>query len=142
MFMCAFEHEYLIIIYCTYQRPAAAMLMLIRSAVSSCDRTLVAIHAGISGAGAVLRQKDRPDNEVSFARFLGHCTNNGRIEGCSASDVIDHACTPDVAVAEAEYHALILGLEMAQLEGVRHIVVVADSQLMERQISGAYQVRI
>ena len=41
----------------------------------------------------------------------------------------------------AEYSALIWGLENARAAGVTHIAVCADSELVVKQINGAYQVK-
>lgn len=72
---------------------------------------------GPAGSGFVL---EGPDGSVerSGARFLGEITNN-----------------------QAEYHALIWGLETALEHGVRAIEVRADSELVVRQVNGHYRVR-
>ena len=41
----------------------------------------------------------------------------------------------------AEYQGLLLGLRRAQQLGAEELEVVADSELIIRQLSGAYQVR-
>jgi ribonuclease HI len=41
----------------------------------------------------------------------------------------------------AEYRALLLGLERARSLGAREVTIVNDSQLVERQLSGAYRVK-
>jgi ribonuclease HI len=55
------------------------------------------------------------------------------------------ACANDfIGVAtnnEAEYRALLLGLERALELGAREVEVVNDSQLVARQITGEYRVR-
>ena len=72
---------------------------------------------GNGGAGAVLY--DRSGNVVATAKlFLGLCTNN-----------------------EAEYRALILGLEEALKRGVRDLGIFLDSELLVRQIEGIYRVK-
>ena len=42
---------------------------------------------------------------------------------------------------QAEYEALIAGLEMAIDRGVRELVVFADSELVVRQVLGEYRVK-
>jgi ribonuclease HI len=72
---------------------------------------------GIGGAGAVLI--DSKGNTLATCRkFLGICTNN-----------------------EAEYQALILGLEEALKNHYRRLQIYMDSELLVKQINGAYQVK-
>jgi ribonuclease HI len=61
-----------------------------------------------------------PEGELlaEDARLLGFATNN-----------------------VAEYHALLLGLERARELGAREVDVVGDSELIARQITGAYKVK-
>ena len=62
---------------------------------------------------------DERGNELARANdFIGEATNN-----------------------EAEYHALLLGLELASQLGAREVEVVNDSQLVARQITGEYRVK-
>lgn len=72
---------------------------------------------GPSGIGAVLY---KGENEIwAAARFIGnHCTNN-----------------------EAEYRALILGLEEASERKIEEITVFGDSQLVINQVNGIYKVK-
>ena len=42
---------------------------------------------------------------------------------------------------EAEYRALITGLEQALARGATEVLALTDSQLMERQIAGRYKVK-
>lgn len=72
---------------------------------------------GPAGAGAVLFDSDGRVLE-RLGKFLGRQTNN-----------------------VAEYQGLLLGLRRAQELGAEELEVVADSELMIRQLSGAYQVR-
>ena len=51
-------------------------------------------------------------------KFLGRATNN-----------------------VAEYTALIIGLERAQKEGITHLTVRMDSELVVRQLNGQYRVK-
>jgi ribonuclease HI len=41
----------------------------------------------------------------------------------------------------AEYRALLRGLELAASHGAREVLVVNDSELVSRQLTGAYRVR-
>ena len=72
---------------------------------------------GPAGAGAVLFDADGRVLE-RLGKFLGRQTNN-----------------------VAEYQGLLLGLRRAQELGAEELEVVADSELVIRQLSGAYQVR-
>lgn len=72
---------------------------------------------GPAGAGAVLMDEDGEIVE-RLGRYLGTNTNN-----------------------YAEYMGLILGLERARELGVREVEVLADSQLMIRQLGGSYKVK-
>ncbi|MGC4115929.1 MAG: ribonuclease HI family protein [Myxococcales bacterium] len=72
---------------------------------------------GPAGAGAVLTRID--GTLVSkVGKFLGTATNN-----------------------VAEYTALLLGLETALRLGAQEVEVVADSELLVRQLNGAYKVK-
>lgn len=72
---------------------------------------------GIGGAGAVIRDAD--ENIVwEGKQSLGHCTNN-----------------------IAEYQALILGLNGAISSGCKNLEVYLDSELLVKQINGAYRVK-
>jgi len=72
---------------------------------------------GPAGAGAVLAT---PDGEIveRLGKYLGRNTNN-----------------------YAEYMGLIIGLERAHELGAREVEVVADSQLLIRQLGGSYKVK-
>jgi len=72
---------------------------------------------GNGGAGAVLFD-ERGHVLTTAKKFLGACTNN-----------------------EAEYAALILGLEEALSGGHKTIQVFLDSELLVRQINGVYRVK-
>ncbi len=72
---------------------------------------------GHGGAGAVLLNKEG-DVVASAKKFLGTCTNN-----------------------EAEYNALILGLQEALNGGHRDIRIFLDSELLVRQITGVYRIK-
>jgi len=72
---------------------------------------------GPAGAGAVLMKEDG-SVVAKCGKYLGVQTNN-----------------------VAEYAALVLGLETALRLGANEVEVVADSELMIRQLSGAYRVK-
>jgi len=72
---------------------------------------------GLAGAG--IQILDRAKNEILAAsKFLGQCTNN-----------------------EAEYQALIFGLQEARRLGATAISIFLDSELIVRQLQGRYQVK-
>jgi ribonuclease HI len=72
---------------------------------------------GPAGAGAVVFDENGRVLE-RLGKFLGRQTNN-----------------------VAEYQGLLLGLRRAQQLGAEELEVVADSELIIRQLSGTYQVR-
>jgi ribonuclease HI len=72
---------------------------------------------GEGGAGAVITNA-AGDILWEGKEYLGHCTNN-----------------------IAEYKALILGLKGALTEGYKRLDVYMDSELLAKQISGAYKVK-
>ena len=72
---------------------------------------------GPAGIGVVVTD-ERGDELARANDFIGKATNN-----------------------EAEYHALLLGLELASQLGAREVEVVNDSQLVARQITGEYRVK-
>jgi ribonuclease HI len=94
------------------QQPPAALKML-RLFSDGAARG----NPGPAGAGAVLT---RADGTViaKAGKFLGPQTNN-----------------------YAEYAALIIGLETALRLGAEEIEIVADSELMVRQVEGTYRVK-
>ena len=72
---------------------------------------------GPAGFGAVLL--DRSGNVIAeLSEFIGRATSN-----------------------EAEYNGLIKGLQAAREHGAARILIRADSELMVRQINGAYKVK-
>jgi ribonuclease HI len=73
---------------------------------------------GPSGAGAAILDAETGEVVELLKRYLGRQTNN-----------------------VAEYQAAILGLSRARELGVREVELVADSQLMIRQLGGRYQVK-
>jgi ribonuclease HI len=72
---------------------------------------------GPAGAGMVLFDP-QGRLQVRKGRYLGETTNN-----------------------VAEYQALLLGLEEAQRLGVKQLRVLADSELMVKQLTGRYRVK-
>ena len=72
---------------------------------------------GPSGAGVVLLDK-KGEQIFELSRYLDKGTNN-----------------------EAEYRALIRGLEAAADLGVKRVEIFLDSELVVRQLSGKYKVR-
>lgn len=105
------------------QRPAAAPERPERKVPSGLKRVRVYSdgaargNPGPAGAGAVLMD---PEGEIveRLGRFLGVNTNN-----------------------YAEYMGLIIGLERARELGVREVEVMADSELMIKQLGGQYKVK-
>ena len=72
---------------------------------------------GPAGAGWVLIN-DQNSHSVKEGKFLGQATNN-----------------------EAEYQALILGLQRALSCGAQEIRIHMDSELLVRQLNGLYRVK-
>ena len=72
---------------------------------------------GPSGAGVVLLD-EKGEHIFELSRYLDNGTNN-----------------------EAEYRALVRGLEAAADLGVKRIEIFLDSELVVRQLSGKYKVR-
>jgi ribonuclease HI len=72
---------------------------------------------GPAGAGWVLKN-DLKAAPVKACKFLGQATNN-----------------------EAEYQALILGLQQALSYGIEEIRIHMDSELLVRQLNGLYRVK-
>ncbi len=95
------------------RQPAEAPERRVRMHVDGSSRG----NPGEAGAGVVFFG---PDGRVlgKAGRYLGLATNN-----------------------EAEYQALLLGLEVARARGLRRLEIVADSELLVRQLTGAYKVR-
>jgi ribonuclease HI len=71
---------------------------------------------GEAGAGAYIMRDGRPLERLS--RYLGTTTNN-----------------------IAEYTAAIMGLEYAVQTGARRVKLLADSELLVKQINGQYKVK-
>jgi ribonuclease HI len=71
---------------------------------------------GEAGAGAYITRDGRPIERL--ARYLGTTTNN-----------------------VAEYTAAIMGLEQAVKLGARRVKLLADSELLVKQINGQYRVK-
>jgi ribonuclease HI len=67
----------------------------------------------------------------------------GVVVSSPAGEVLDETAEP-IGVATnnvAEYRALLRGLERARALGAREVEIVNDSELVARQVSGAYKVR-
>lgn len=73
---------------------------------------------GPAGVGVVIENADTNEVVETHAKFLGKTTNN-----------------------QAEYKAVILGLERAVVLGATHVEVVADSELLIKQARGEYRVK-
>ncbi len=73
---------------------------------------------GPAGIGVVIENADTNEVVETHAKFLGKATNN-----------------------QAEYKAVILGLERAVVLGAKHVEVVADSELLIKQARGEYRVK-
>jgi ribonuclease HI len=75
---------------------------------------------GNPGPAAAAAVALTPDGEelTERAEYIGEATNN-----------------------VAEYHALLLGLELANDLGAREVQVACDSELVARQIGGEYKVK-
>jgi ribonuclease HI len=71
---------------------------------------------GEAGAGAFIMRDGRPLERL--ARYLGTTTNN-----------------------IAEYTAAIMGLEYAVQTGARRVKLLADSELLVKQVNGQYKVK-
>src|SRR6266545_6734153 len=72
---------------------------------------------GLAGAGVAFTAPDGRPIARGY-RFLGTVTNN-----------------------EAEYQALIIGLEQAEQRDFRYVLWRADSELLVQQVRGEYKVR-
>jgi ribonuclease HI len=73
---------------------------------------------GPAGIGVVLENAATNEVVETHAEFLGSTTNN-----------------------QAEYKAVILGLQRAVLLGAKEVEVVADSELLIKQARGEYRVK-
>ncbi len=71
---------------------------------------------GEAGAGALLI--DEKGQEIPLTRYLGHKTNN-----------------------QAEYSALLLGLEELIRQQAKEVEIKADSELLIKQLKGEYRVK-
>ena len=67
----------------------------------------------------------------------------GVVVSTPGGDVLEEVAEP-IGVATnnvAEYRALLRGLERAHAVGAREVEIVNDSELVARQVSGAYKVK-
>lgn len=74
------------------------------------------LHTKTAGIGGVFYRNS--DELFSFSEFIGSATNN-----------------------EAEYQALIKGLEESHILDISNIEIFADSELIVKQINGDYKVK-
>lgn len=70
---------------------------------------------GPAGIGVVL---EIGEQKKTFKKYIGTATNN-----------------------QAEYQAILLGLEMAQAEGAESVVCYLDSELVVKQLNREYKVK-
>lgn len=70
------------------------------------------------GAAAAVLKDSNGVTVKEVGKYLGSCTNN-----------------------EAEYHGLLLGLNMALEEGAQDLTVNMDSELVIKQLLGEYRVK-
>lgn len=73
---------------------------------------------GPAGIGVVIRNSETGETLEEHAKFLGRTTNN-----------------------QAEYRAVILGLERAFKMGAKEVEIVTDSELLVKQANGEYKVK-
>ena len=73
---------------------------------------------GPSSAGAVIFGPGQRKFVYEQGVFINHASNN-----------------------EAEYRALLVGLEAAKGLGIKHLLIEGDSQLVVEQIAGAYKMK-
>lgn len=73
---------------------------------------------GPAGIGVVISHSETGEMIEEHAKYLGHTTNN-----------------------QAEYRAVILGLERAVVLGATEVEVVTDSELLVKQANGEYKVK-
>nr|XP_027093655.1 uncharacterized protein LOC113714056 [Coffea arabica] len=88
---------------------------------------------------------------TGFQRWILHVDGSSNSEGSEAGllledsqgDVCSYALRFDFAASnnEAEYEAVIAGLQLARKLGASHILVYSDSQLIVCQILGEYEAR-
>jgi len=56
-------------------------------------------------------------------------------------DIFSHYLGARHSNNEAEYHAMLRGMKMAQRHGITHLVIKTDSELVAKQMTGEYSVR-
>ncbi|KAL0402613.1 UNVERIFIED_CONTAM: Ribonuclease HI [Sesamum latifolium] len=91
--------------------------------------------------------KDTSQDQV----WLLHVDGSYTIQGSGAGIVITTPQGEDLEFAikfgfkasnnEAEYEALVIGMRMAHEAGARHLLAYSDSQLIVKQIEGAYEAK-
>ncbi|KAL0416311.1 UNVERIFIED_CONTAM: hypothetical protein Slati_3463000 [Sesamum latifolium] len=83
--------------------------------------------------------------------WLLHVDGSSTIQGSGAGIVIRSPQGEDLEFAikfgfkasnnEAEYEALVIGMRMAHEAGARHLLAYSDSQLIVKQVEGAYEAK-
>ncbi|KAL0402491.1 UNVERIFIED_CONTAM: hypothetical protein Slati_4279000 [Sesamum latifolium] len=83
--------------------------------------------------------------------WLLHVDGSSTIQGSGAGIVITSPQGEDLEFAikfwfkasnnEAEYEALVIGMRMAHEAAARHLLTYSDSQLIVKQVEGAYEVK-
>jgi ribonuclease HI len=73
---------------------------------------------GPAGCGAVIKDADTGETLKELHQYLGETTNN-----------------------QAEYQAVIMGLKEALTMDPESIMIVADSELLVKQLTGVYRVK-
>ncbi|KAL0394699.1 UNVERIFIED_CONTAM: Ribonuclease HI [Sesamum latifolium] len=96
---------------------------------------------------AEMSVKDTSQDQV----WLLHVDGSSTTQGSGAGIVITSAQGEDLEFAikfgfktsnnEAEYEALVIGMRMAHEAGARHLLAYSDSQLIVKQVEGAYEAK-
>ncbi|KAL0411683.1 UNVERIFIED_CONTAM: hypothetical protein Slati_3758000 [Sesamum latifolium] len=83
--------------------------------------------------------------------WLLHVDRSSTIQGSGAGIIITSPQGEDLKFAvkfdfkasnnEAEYEALVIGMRMAHEAGARHLLAYSDSQLIVKQLEGAYEAK-
>ncbi|KAL0405859.1 UNVERIFIED_CONTAM: hypothetical protein Slati_3899800, partial [Sesamum latifolium] len=96
---------------------------------------------------AEMSVKDTCQDQV----WLLHVDGSSTTQGSGAGIVITTPQGEDLKFAikfsfkasnnEAEYEALVIGMRMAHEAGARHLLAYSDSQLIVKQVEGAYEAK-
>ncbi|KAL0360881.1 UNVERIFIED_CONTAM: Ribonuclease HI [Sesamum radiatum] len=91
-----------------------------------------------------------PEETPRKEKWLLHVDGSSTVQGSGAGIVITSLEGEELEFAikfgfkasnnEAEYEALVVGMKMAHEVGARHLLAYSDSQLVVKQIEGAYEV--